>query len=208
MCPAIHISSRSWLRSSSTHEPSDPPPKVVSWLQFTLLRFTLVQASVSVLLEKTSSAHDHQPPPPPPQTERGQNKLRTLSARFLARTEMLSKTSQWWGRITPRTRRQIGTTKVKMRWEKKKKKKAGGGVASFFTCHTTNGKKARTAALFTPSPSHGSQPRERELSGFGTAAQQLPLTRASTDGSREPGIPRNRPGTPQVTVSGRRAAAD
>lgn len=30
MCPAIHISSRSWLRSSSTHEPSDPPPKVVS----------------------------------------------------------------------------------------------------------------------------------------------------------------------------------
>ena len=29
MCPAIHINSRSWLRSSSTHEPSDPPPKVV-----------------------------------------------------------------------------------------------------------------------------------------------------------------------------------
>jgi hypothetical protein len=29
MCPAIHIISRSWLRSSSTHEPSDPPPKVV-----------------------------------------------------------------------------------------------------------------------------------------------------------------------------------
>ena len=29
MCPAIHINSRSWLRSSSTHEPSDPPLKVV-----------------------------------------------------------------------------------------------------------------------------------------------------------------------------------
>ena len=29
MCPAIHISSRSWLRSSSTHEPSDPPLRVV-----------------------------------------------------------------------------------------------------------------------------------------------------------------------------------
>lgn len=29
MCPAIHITSRSWLRSSSTHEPSDPPPRVV-----------------------------------------------------------------------------------------------------------------------------------------------------------------------------------
>ena len=30
MCPAIHINSRSWLRSSSTHEPSDPPHRVVS----------------------------------------------------------------------------------------------------------------------------------------------------------------------------------
>ncbi|KAH3847746.1 hypothetical protein DPMN_090077 [Dreissena polymorpha] len=29
MCPAVHINSRSWLRSSSTHEPSDPPHRVV-----------------------------------------------------------------------------------------------------------------------------------------------------------------------------------
>lgn len=29
VCPAIHISSRSWLRSSSTHEPSDPPHRAV-----------------------------------------------------------------------------------------------------------------------------------------------------------------------------------
>ena len=29
MCPASHITSRSWLRSSSTHEPSDPPLGVV-----------------------------------------------------------------------------------------------------------------------------------------------------------------------------------
>lgn len=29
MCSAIHINSRSWLRSSSTHEPSDPPLKVI-----------------------------------------------------------------------------------------------------------------------------------------------------------------------------------
>ena len=28
MCPAIHINSRSWLRSSSTREPSDPPLRV------------------------------------------------------------------------------------------------------------------------------------------------------------------------------------
>lgn len=32
MCPAIHINSRSWLRPSSTHEPSDPPPRVVCFL--------------------------------------------------------------------------------------------------------------------------------------------------------------------------------
>ena len=29
MCPAVHIAYRSWLRSSSTCEPSDPPPRVV-----------------------------------------------------------------------------------------------------------------------------------------------------------------------------------
>lgn len=29
MCPAIHINSRSWLRSSSTHEPSDPPHRII-----------------------------------------------------------------------------------------------------------------------------------------------------------------------------------
>ena len=29
MCPAIHTKSRSWLRSSSTHEPSDPPLRAV-----------------------------------------------------------------------------------------------------------------------------------------------------------------------------------
>ena len=34
MCPAIHINSRSWLRSSSTHEPSDPLPKVITLVLF------------------------------------------------------------------------------------------------------------------------------------------------------------------------------
>jgi hypothetical protein len=33
MCPAIHINSRSWLRSSSTHEPSDPPLRVVIFVR-------------------------------------------------------------------------------------------------------------------------------------------------------------------------------
>ena len=37
MCPAIHINSRSWLRSSSTGEPSDPPHRVVIFV-FSSLR--------------------------------------------------------------------------------------------------------------------------------------------------------------------------
>ena len=31
MCPAVHMSTRNLLRSSSTHEPSDPPFRVVSF---------------------------------------------------------------------------------------------------------------------------------------------------------------------------------
>ena len=38
MCPAIHINSRSWLRSSSTHEPSDPPLRVVFSLNISFYR--------------------------------------------------------------------------------------------------------------------------------------------------------------------------
>lgn len=38
MCPAIHITSRSWLRSSSTHEPSDPPLGVVFFVYVLLER--------------------------------------------------------------------------------------------------------------------------------------------------------------------------
>ena len=42
MCPAIHITSRSWLRSSSTHEPSDPPLRVVQrFFVFCVLSSTL-----------------------------------------------------------------------------------------------------------------------------------------------------------------------
>ena len=37
MCPAIHINSRTWLRSSSTHEPSDPPLRVISSRFFFIL---------------------------------------------------------------------------------------------------------------------------------------------------------------------------
>ena len=38
MCPAVHINSRSLLRSSSTHEPSDPPLRV----NFLIFIFTFV----------------------------------------------------------------------------------------------------------------------------------------------------------------------
>lgn len=34
VCPAIHTKSRSWLRSSSTREPSDPPLRVVNKSSF------------------------------------------------------------------------------------------------------------------------------------------------------------------------------
>jgi hypothetical protein len=44
MCPAIHINSRSWLRSSSTHEPSDPPLRVVYKFSFPLEEPSLVKA--------------------------------------------------------------------------------------------------------------------------------------------------------------------
>ena len=32
MCPAVHMSARSLLRSSSIHEPSDPPLRVKNYL--------------------------------------------------------------------------------------------------------------------------------------------------------------------------------
>lgn len=38
-CPAIHINSRTWLRSSSTREPSDPPPELI--FHFSISRPTL-----------------------------------------------------------------------------------------------------------------------------------------------------------------------
>ena len=41
MCPAIHTKSRSWLRSSSTHEPSDPPLRVVILICFATPSFYL-----------------------------------------------------------------------------------------------------------------------------------------------------------------------
>ena len=41
---AIHINSRSWLRSSSTHEPSDPPLRIVNLGGHIFRRFKGVRA--------------------------------------------------------------------------------------------------------------------------------------------------------------------
>lgn len=51
MCPAIHTNSRSWLRSSSTHEPSDPPLRVVFYhnmVFFTLHHRTGVEPEIGL----------------------------------------------------------------------------------------------------------------------------------------------------------------
>lgn len=42
MCPAVHTSTRSWLRSSSIHEPSDPPFRIIIFfLQYVCSRLML-----------------------------------------------------------------------------------------------------------------------------------------------------------------------
>lgn len=45
MCPAIHTKSRSWLRSSSTREPSDPLLRVVFWVFFFRSNFSIRSGS-------------------------------------------------------------------------------------------------------------------------------------------------------------------
>lgn len=42
MCPAVHMATRSLLRSSSTHEPSDPLSRVKILIQFYIAYNTLV----------------------------------------------------------------------------------------------------------------------------------------------------------------------
>lgn len=54
MCPAIHITSRSWLRSSSTHEPSDPPLRVVQ-------RFFVLCAIVYTDRSRTEGTNEKNP---------------------------------------------------------------------------------------------------------------------------------------------------
>jgi len=60
MCPAIHINSRSWLRSSSTHEPSDPPLRVVNSFSclFVRRRPSSTRATVPVDGTTTRTAFD------------------------------------------------------------------------------------------------------------------------------------------------------
>lgn len=48
MCPAVHINSRSLLRSSSTHEPSDPPLRVLLLYNFTFFIMIFIHISLRV----------------------------------------------------------------------------------------------------------------------------------------------------------------
>jgi hypothetical protein len=65
---AIHISSRIWLRSSSTHEPSDPPLRIVRFCNPSRGSFKIVNRfKASALLESAifnpSPTHGHCIPP-------------------------------------------------------------------------------------------------------------------------------------------------
>ncbi len=60
MCPAIHINSRSWLRSSSTHEPSDPPLRVVSRRNAATISFPTPRGSESRRGSRDSHPFSHE----------------------------------------------------------------------------------------------------------------------------------------------------
>ena len=71
MCPAIHINSRSWLRSSSTHEPSDPPLRVVICVNF-ISSFTFPPSAESRRLVRATNCVDgHRPDTDPSARRRG-----------------------------------------------------------------------------------------------------------------------------------------
>lgn len=55
MSPAIHIKSRSWLRSSSTHEPSDPPLRVI--FSFYRMRRATVDSIGSTLTQSDTQLY-------------------------------------------------------------------------------------------------------------------------------------------------------
>jgi hypothetical protein len=54
MCPAVHMATRSLLRSSSTHEPSDPLSRV-NFKVFTLYSFSDINSTLTQLLMCTKS---------------------------------------------------------------------------------------------------------------------------------------------------------
>ena len=74
MCPAIHIYFRSWLRSSSTREPSDPPSRVVFLLSLHNKKTEIAETNGDdgqgrAAAERAASplfkTHDRQGYPPP-----------------------------------------------------------------------------------------------------------------------------------------------
>jgi hypothetical protein len=57
MCPAVHMATRSLLRSSSTHEPSDPLSRVKITLFYTLYILSRCQR-MSVRTTSGTSEHE------------------------------------------------------------------------------------------------------------------------------------------------------
>lgn len=57
MCPAVHMATRSLLRSSSTHEPSDPLSRVKILIQFYLHFHTLYDINGSQDFRRTEAFH-------------------------------------------------------------------------------------------------------------------------------------------------------
>ena len=58
MYPAIRIDSRSWLRSSSTDEPSDPPSRVILFVFITLGRDEHLHARTPLLYVHSQTKKD------------------------------------------------------------------------------------------------------------------------------------------------------
>ena len=108
MCPAIHITSRSWLRSSSTHEPSDPPLRVMIHV------CGRVRSETTSVFYRSSTVHwtlkkwhaGRRPPPPPPPPCEKKKKKRLL---FFEPSQTGGKTTAARSSPRPQKRQRNGT---------------------------------------------------------------------------------------------------
>ncbi|KRK05550.1 uncharacterized protein Dyak_GE27401 [Drosophila yakuba] len=66
MCPAVHTMTQNLLRSSSTHEPSDPPLRVQHGLRYALKMSMFMCPAVHTMTQnllRSSSTHEPSDPP-------------------------------------------------------------------------------------------------------------------------------------------------